>query len=243
MGDDKTSGIERVTGPDGQEMLHLEYDIVDGPIEETSIGLTPEVEEQYDELFYLTMDQPAQAIPRLEALAGKYPTIPVLKNWLMVAYAKTGRDAESDEMGERLWRQHPDYLFARISRAQHHLARGELDRVPEVLGALDLKLMYPHRSVFHISEAVALWSLLAQWSFQRGDDDGASMYLGQMLDIAPDHPMTARTQLLLMPILLKTMTEKMFREPRSKSRRQAKKKPGPKRGRRPPPPGGPRTAR
>lgn len=220
---DQPEGIQRMAGPEGKEVYLLEYEIVDGPLEETRVGLTPEVEEQYSELFDLTMDSPAAAVPRLEALIEKYPSVPVLKNWLMVAYQSTGRNAESAAVGERLWREHPDYLFARITRAQHHLSRGEFDKVPEVLGKLDLKLMYPHRSVFHVSEAAALWSLLAEWCFRRGDDDAALLYLDQMLEVAPDHPLTQRTETLLMPLVMQEAIKRLMSRQRPKSARRKKK--------------------
>ena len=235
-------GIERIDGPDGRDVFLLEYEIVDGPLEETRVGLTPEVEEQYSELHELTMEDPARAIPRLEALVAKYPSIPVLKNWLSFAYTKTGRPADAEAVEERLWREHPDYLFARLARARHHLARGELDQVPEVLGKLDLKLMYPHRDVFHVSEAVGLWSLLAQWCFRRGDDRSALLYLDQLIETAPDHPLTKRTELLLMPVVMKEAMARIMSKPRAKPR--PRKTPGArgKARKRPPPPPPPRSA-
>src|SRR3954469_14868299 len=156
MSDEHVEGIERVTGPDGEVLYLLEYEITEGALEETRVGLTPEVEAVYAELYELTLDKPADAVARLEPLVAKYPSIPVLKNWLMVAYSEVGREAESDAMGERLWQEPSDYLFARGHRAAQLLAAGEVEGVPEVFGGtLDLKMMYPHRNVFHVSEAMA----------------------------------------------------------------------------------------
>ena len=240
---DQPEGIERVTGPDGNDVYLLEYEIVDGPIEETRDGLTLEVEEQYSELHELTMHEPEEALPRLEALVAKYPAIPVLKNWLSVAYTQIGRRADAEALEERLWREHPDYLFARVARAHYHLGRDELDEVPKVLGKLDLKLMYPHRNVFHVSEAVALWSVLADWCFRRGDDEPALRYLDEMMEVAPDHPLTRRTELLLMPLVLKEAMRRLgTRRRRAKPARR--KKTTAKGRKRPPPPqeSGPRNA-
>ena len=243
---DQPQGIEPIKGPDGQDLYLLEYEIVDGPLEETRVGLTPEVEAEYSDLQERVMTEPAKAVPRLEELVGKYPSIPVLKNWLMAAYQTAGRTADSEAMGERLWREHPDYLFARITRAQHHLSRDELDQVPEVLGKLDLKLMYPHRDVFHVSEVLALWSLLAEWCFRRGEDEQALFYLDQMVEIAPDHPVTGATELRLAPLVLAEAVKRLMSRPRAKPGPRKKspkaKHTAAKRRKRPPPPPGPRPA-
>ncbi|HEV2292400.1 MAG TPA: hypothetical protein VGR35_01005 [Tepidisphaeraceae bacterium] len=216
-----SDGIERVKGPDGRDLYLLEYEVTEDSLEETRIGLTPEVEAQYEELHELTMTRPAEAVPRLESLVEKYPQIPVLKNWLSVAYQQTGREAESDAMGERLWREHPDYLFARISQAQVHLRRGELEKVPTVFGdKLDLKLMYPHRNVFHISEVVAMYNVLAEWHCRKGEPDKAMIYLDQLEELAPEHPVTERLELMLMPEILTEAIKQLASRPRRVTRRK-----------------------
>ncbi len=229
-----SEGIERVKAPDGRDVYLLEYEITEGPLEETRVGLTPEIEAQYEELHELTTTRPAEAVLRLEPLVDRYPQIPVLKNWLMVAYQQTGCEQESEAVGERLWREHPEYLFARINQAQVHLRRGELEKVPEVFGEeLDLKLMYPHRNVFHISEVVALYNVLAEWCYRKGQPETAMIYLDHLEEVAPDHPVTARLELLRMPqILAEAMKQLGSRRRRSVRRKRvtAKSKNKTKRG-------------
>ncbi len=230
---DGHDGIHPFTGPIGEDAYELEYEIVDDPIEETRVGLSPEVEAEYADLHERTMNAPATAIPRLEELVAKYPSIPVLKNWLSVAYTATCRRADADAMEERLWRDHPDYPFARVARALYHLQRDELDEVPEVLGKLDLKLMYPHRNVFHISEVVALYNVLAEWCYRKGQPETAMIYLDQLEELAPDHPVTARLELLLMPQILAEAMKQLGSRRRRSVRRQrvtAKSKNKTKRG-------------
>ncbi len=216
-----SDGIERLKGSDGRDLYLLEYEVTEGALEEMRVGLTPEVEAQYAELHELTMTRPAKAVPRLESLVDKYPQIPVLKNWLSAAYGLTDRDAESDAMGERLWREHPDYLFARIHKAQVHLRRGELNEVPKVFGdKLDLKMMYPHRNVFHISEVVALYNVLAEWCYRKGEGDKAMMYLDHLEELAPDHPVTERLELMLMPEILTQVIQHLASGPSRNARRK-----------------------
>jgi tetratricopeptide (TPR) repeat protein len=189
-------------------------------------ALPPEVQEQSRNLYELAMSHPHKGIARLETLVDQYPPVPALKNWLAVAYLQAGRQAEADAMEERIWREHPDYFFGRISRAYRCMNDGELDRVPEVLGGLDLKQMYPHRDVFHVSEALTLWALLADWYYQQGEDDEALDHLDWMLEVDPDHHLTARTEVVLAPLILRETMAAMFEErrPRKQVKSKAKSK-------------------
>ena len=49
----------------------------------------------------------------------------------------------------------PDYLFGRLAYARDCLERGDLDKVSEIFeGKFDLKLLYPDRERFHVSEVL-----------------------------------------------------------------------------------------
>ncbi|MBN1935009.1 MAG: hypothetical protein JW934_10110 [Anaerolineae bacterium] len=51
------------------------------------------------------------------------------------------------------YRRNPDYLFARLNYAELFLRRGDYERVAEILEhKFDLKLLYPRRNRFHVSE-------------------------------------------------------------------------------------------
>jgi tetratricopeptide (TPR) repeat protein len=223
--EEEEEGIDRVIAPDGEELLLLNYEITSEPMNEPGVESPPELEAEKAELYEMMTAAPHEAIPRLERLIEQYPAIPSLKNWLMVAYQQAGRRADSDAMSERAWREHPDYLFGRIARAYDYLNRGELDKVPEVLGGLDLKLIYPHRNVFHVSEAISLWALLAHWCYRRGEDDEALDHLERMVDLDPEHALTERTELLLMPLVIKKVLSRMS-EHRPRKRVKAKAKHG-----------------
>jgi len=229
MPDNNPTGIRRFKGPDGRERCELEYEIIEGPLPDATPDLPLEVERQYDQLHDLTINEPTKAVPRLEPLVAKYPQLAVLMNWLACSYAATGRQAEADALNERLWREHPDYLFARIARADAHLSKGELDQVPVALGGFDLKLIYPHRNVFHISEAVALWSVICQWLFRRGEFDRAEFYLEQIANIAPDDPAVETLKDMMVPYVLEKAVKSLMeraqrpRRPRKKSATKKRK--------------------
>jgi hypothetical protein len=100
---------------------------------------------------------------------------------------------------------------------------GEFDRVPEVLGGLDLGDIYPQRRVFHFTEALNLWALLADWFYQRGEGEEALEMLDRMIELDPDHATTQYTELLLMPLIVR-QTVMLYRG-RSRKRGKSKSKP------------------
>jgi tetratricopeptide (TPR) repeat protein len=211
------------------------YVITGQPVAESGGGdaVPPELENGGKALHDLALDHPRKAIPRLESLVEQYPRVPALKNWLSVAYTKAGRDADADAVEERIWREHPNYLFGRISRARRFLEDGDFDRVPEALGGLDLGEMYPRRRVFHVSEALSLWALLAEWHYRQGEGAEAMELLDRMIEIDPDHATTQYTEDLLMPLTLREAVAAMFgRRPRKQVKSKAKGKAQAKSGRR-----------
>lgn len=220
-----TTGIQPVTGPDGQELYFLTYDIVNGPLEEAQGVIAPELTEELDGLHNIVMTAPAFATKQLEAAVEQMPDLPMLKNWLYIAYMSSGRDADADAILDRTVRDHPDYLFGRIALAQRHILHGQYDRVLETLGGvLDLKLMYPHRTRFHISEVVALWGVVGQWLACTGETDAAMSYYEQLCQVAPDDPVTERLEFLLLPQIVKATLREMVKPQRRRSAKQARKK-------------------
>jgi hypothetical protein len=92
-----------------------------------------------------------------------------------------------DETLERF----PDYLFGRISYANDCLERGELDKVSEIFeGKFELKLLYPERECFHISEVMNFNTLMARYDLARGDRAQAEIRYKLLHQLDPEHPHT-----------------------------------------------------
>ena len=66
-----------------------------------------------------------------------------------------GNTQKAEEVNRWIVAEHPDYLFGKINLATEYWKKGEIDKIPEVLGeALDIKALYPERDIFHIDEVV-----------------------------------------------------------------------------------------
>ena len=77
-------------------------------------------------LFDLVHKNPHRAIPRLRQLIELFPDVPVLYNWLSVAY-QSAKDYESmTQTSQLLYERHPKYLFGRLDVARIALQAGDL---------------------------------------------------------------------------------------------------------------------
>lgn len=94
----------------------------------------------------------------------KYPRVPQLKNLLSVLYGQLKNDDKRYAVNRWLLREHPDYLFGRIGVAGELIEKEQLDKVPEILGeSMNLKHLFPERSVFHINEALTYEAMVAKY--------------------------------------------------------------------------------
>lgn len=206
---------------------YVSYDILNEPLLKPE--LPAEVARQHDELHELVFDDPHAAIDRLKPLIEAYPQVPELKNWLAKAYSDTGQDDLTDSIQERLWNEHPDYLFARVGRAHWLIRNNRADEVPSAFdGKYDLQKLYPDRTAFHVSEAVAFFSVYAIWGFRTGDVRAAEMYSEIVESIAPDHPILDRLEYEML-LAAQALVERAIRELPPATRRKRTKKSPPKR--------------
>jgi tetratricopeptide (TPR) repeat protein len=203
------------------ELVELEYDILDGDVGDPQSDVPEEIVDEVAEVWELVHDKPAEAARRLEPLIERFPNVPRLYNFLRTAYASSGQKDKAHEIAERNFRLHPTYLFAKLDCAADAMARGEPQRVPEILGhKFDLKLMYPHRDAFHISEFVGLQGVLAEYYLQVGDLERAATCCEMLEQVDPEHPMVE----VLENQLALAMVGEAMRRMASRAHRPAKKR-------------------
>jgi hypothetical protein len=67
-----------------------------------------------------------------------------------------------------------------------YLAQNQPNKIPELLGdKYDMKILYPQRKVFHVSEMLALYSLLGSYYCDLEKINEANMFLDTIKKIAP----------------------------------------------------------
>lgn len=197
-------------------LIALNYEITDEPLPEAAYQRLPEpVKNQLDTLYHeVLFKRPKEAIAILQPLIEQYPDVPQLYNYLNIAYQQLGdRDKAQRVLKETLDR-FPDYLFGRIAYAIECLQRGESEKVPEIFdGQYELKLLYPERERFHISEVLSFYSVLAWYFHSQGERAHAETYYRLLQQLDPDHPKTRLIKRLLYPSRLRRWLRTLLPKP------------------------------
>lgn len=192
----RRGAIPAALGRAGTPLVHLAYQITSEPLAAPQDGGPPRhvrdaLHDEIEELHDLVRDDPAAVVERLKLLIEQYPDWGLLYNWLGAAYSRLGDMDNAEATAFLLYSRQPDYLFAKVNYAQLLLRRGDLDGVAKVFNeTFDLKLLYPRRDVFHLSEFVAFCNITIEYLMRRGEVDAAHSLFDVLEELAPDHEVT-----------------------------------------------------
>jgi len=177
----------------------VSYEVTDEPILDREYRRLPqEVKDAVQRLHHQAQAHPRDAIPELIAWIERYPNVLQFSNYLVAAYTVSGQKEKSDEQIEENYRRHPDYLFARVHYGETCLGRGDLDRIPEIFqGKYDLKMLYPNRTKFHVTEVTAFMGLMGAYFVATGKRDVAKRYYEGLVQLDPKNKATRRLRALL----------------------------------------------
>lgn len=147
-------------------------------------------------------ERPVDAINELRELNEKHPGIPCLQNWLIAALGASPSQtdqAEALDRAEQLFRDRPDYFFARTALADLCLGLGEIDRATSLLfdPGTSLAQLYPEREVFHISEIRNWAHSCCRTQLALGNVAAARTFRDLLADLEPDSPSVRRLDQLL----------------------------------------------
>lgn len=197
-GPEPTAAAERMLGQGAQL---ISYEITDGPLGDTAYDRLPQsVKDEIDQIYYLLQKTPKETISRLLPLIEQYPEVPQLYNYLYSAYQLLHDRENAQRILDETLERFPDYLFGRITYARDCLERGDLHKVSEIFeGKFDLKLLYPDRKRFHISEVLSFNAIMAWYFHAKGDRHRAEMYYNILQQIDPEHETTRSVKQLLHP--------------------------------------------
>lgn len=177
---------------DGLQLQFVEYEITSEPLYDRQYKRLPnQVKDAIVRLYQDSQIRPHQAIPELLALIKRYPKLAMLYNYLGIAYSNAGQLEKSEEVIRENYRHNPDYLFARLNYAELYRVQGDYEKIAEIFEhKFDLKLLYPHRKRFHISEVVNFMGLMGLYFFKTGEREAAESHYQILKEIAPGYPMT-----------------------------------------------------
>ncbi len=178
-----------IESADGEEVAVVDYEITDAPIEQRWFKRLPRpIQQRLHEFHDLAVKEPSRVIEEAQQLLVTYPDVPMLYNVLEIAY-KTVDDRQKRQNTVTTCRsKFPEYLFGKIAQAQIYLDHNEPEKIPELFeGHLELRLLYPQRTRFHISEFLGFTGLMALYYRQIGDRVLAKQYYRLLRTVAPRH--------------------------------------------------------
>ncbi len=196
-----------------QQLKILEYDISYDPIQDKNYNKLPDhIKDKIDNFYYLIQKNPDPAtISDLESLIEKFPSVPMLYNYLSVAYSRLKNREKILEIVEKNYRMNPDYLFARLNYAEVCIQNGDYEKIAEIFDhKFDLQLLYPKRKKFHISEVANFMGIMGVYFFRMDKREIAENHYKILAEIADDYPITKKLHKQLHPGFLKRMIKSMI---------------------------------
>jgi SEC-C motif/Protein of unknown function (DUF1186) len=180
-------------------------------------GITPELSRQMEGLHYRVKKGGDKIIERLILLIEKYPGVPILKNYLSVAYMNSGKVDKARETNHWIIKEHPDYLFGKLNLAFEYYGKKQYDKIPEVVGSvMEIQDLYPERDCFHLSEVTNFNKLAIMYFCAIGNIEAAESRYEILEELAPDHPDTEEVFPYLMTARLEAAHKRMEEEERTR---------------------------
>ena len=192
-----------------------EYEITSEPIQDARYKRLPRhVKDAIERLHTLSQTRPREAIPELLQLIEQYPNMPMLYNYLSVAYSLAGDREKAEQTALMNYQRNPDYLFARLNYAEICLANRDYSAVSEILDhKFDLKMLYPKRKRFHVSEFAGFMGIVGVYFVETGERDAAEKIYDVLHQVAPDHALTNRLREKLYPTLFQRLVNRIANQP------------------------------
>jgi len=172
---------------DNKTLICHTFSVTFDPIEDSLIACLPqEDQEKYQHAAHdLTVHHNGlKTLPVFQELVRKYPHVPIFHNNLLNARQFLGQEEEVEKGVIELYRQFPNYLFAKLGQATLYLRQEKIDLIPEIFNqTFDLKMLYPDRELFHIMEVRAFYHFLGRYFFYTGREDQLACCHGLLADI------------------------------------------------------------
>jgi tetratricopeptide (TPR) repeat protein len=186
------------------------------PVEEENFAkLSVAEKKKIHKIFQRVYTEPTKQIPILLQLKEKHPNLPVLYNYLGVAYEHSQQPDKCKEILHDTVKLFPDYLFGKITLAEYHLKRGNHRKVRTIFNnKLEIHYHFPaSRTTYHISEVRSFHSIIGTLHARSGNMTRAIFCYLLLQKIDPDHPLSLR---LGNEILLKELSKISRKQNRSR---------------------------
>ncbi len=146
----------------------------------------------------------------------EYPALPEFKNRLATFYLMKGMKEKAMEMNLLTIRQHPNYLFAKLTLAIEYYYQKEFLKMAALLGEqLQLDSLYPHKKSFHVAEVMNYYKVVALYLNAVGKTEEAWDIIAKMENACPGHPEIDNTTNEIFKFNLANMPERWKKDAES----------------------------
>lgn len=185
------SSVKRTQAEDYNTLYTLYgFRVTDRPVEEYHSAAVYNLIEYFSE--YLHQRRfPIGFDAKLQQAIADYPELPELRNFRIVYLGECGRGKEGLQASRDLFRDFPNYLFARTGLAQLLIQRNELAEVDNLLEQpRHIETLEGKQEVYHESAVHAYYSASVALALALGDPEAAAEQLPIVILTRPEHPIT-----------------------------------------------------
>lgn len=162
--------------------------------------------------------RPRRAIPQLKRAIANHPETPSLKNYLYVAYMKTGQKANAEKVLEQTLEEHPNYVFGVTNKVLNTRGEKELREVGHLLrNPRDVRAFAEHDQPIHISVFKNYQFAAAHFEMTIGEDDSAVERLETLMDVGIEQDFLNKMARSLAMSRIERMAKRM-KDKKAKSR-------------------------
>jgi len=124
---------------------------------------------------------------------------------------------------EEAYQKHPDYFFAKVNYAFHCLKNNKSEKIPDIFEhKFDLKLLYPHREIFHVAEFISFNAVMALYHLATAHREVAERYYDVLYDLEPNNILTKKVKHHLYPSLFRKILHKLANNSLKRIKRKQK---------------------
>jgi hypothetical protein len=127
----------------------------------------------------------AADVKQLEQWAVRYPKSPDVKNLLLMAYDRLGKEQKAEAVLDQMVQQHPRFVYGLMAKATRHLRAFDANAVDALLGGPpeNLKQINPARTQFSVSEVDEFAYVAFLYWLLRENPDKATEHLRVLRDL------------------------------------------------------------
>lgn len=144
------------------------------------------------------LSHPKQCRLILEPLIKEYPHLPVFYLLMAESYHNEGKGSVGDRWIAKCCKKFPEYIWSKIKYAENCLEKKKYKAIPKIFNNhLNIRLLYPYRSVFHVDEVTEFYGVIGLYYFYTHNRKATEDCYRLLMKVNPTHSYTRELKILL----------------------------------------------